>query len=58
MNVKLFTKYDNAYLLEDDLNEFIKNKNIIDIKYSTSFNSDEFEEYYSAMVIYGKLESI
>ena len=55
MKVKIFD-FEHEKDLEDSINEFIEDKNIIDIKYSVS-NSIYGEEQiycYSALIMYKK----
>ncbi len=53
MKVKIFD-FEHEFDLEKNINEFIKNKTVIDIKYSTSHFSVLDEQIYSfsAIVIY------
>ena len=53
MRVKVFD-CDNENELEDRINDFIMDKEIIDIKYQLSFNSQGEDQIYcfSAMIIY------
>lgn len=48
--IKIFLN-NSAYLLENDINNFIKSKDLIDIKYNTYGNKFDQTEY-SACVIY------
>lgn len=68
MKIKIFStsfqpaqeKYEQFALFENELNEFISNVKVIDIKYSTSAglchdaqtHVNEFVEDYSALVMY------
>lgn len=53
MRVKVFD-CDNENELEDRINDFIMDKEIIDIKYQLSFNCQGEDQIYcfSAMIIY------
>ena len=53
MKVKVFD-CDHESDLEEKINEFIENKEVIDIKYQVSIALDKEEQIYcfSAMVIY------
>ncbi len=53
MKVKIFD-YEHEFDLEKNVNEFIKSKKIVDIKYSTSHFSILDEQIYSfsALVMY------
>ena len=56
MKVKIF-EYSSVFEMsvrdmEEDINEFIKDKKIIDIKYTSCAISEEKVEYLSALVIY------
>ncbi|WP_312286884.1 sporulation protein Cse60 [Terrisporobacter sp.] len=48
--IKMFSN-NSAYSLENDINDFIKSKNLVDIKYSTYENKFNQTEY-NACVIY------
>ena len=55
MKVKLFDE-ESELDLEEDINEFISDKEIIDIKYNVALSvfSDEQIYSFSAMIIYTK----
>ena len=55
MKVKLFDE-ESELDLEDDINSFIKDKEVIDIKYSVALSVYSSEQIYSfsAMIVYIK----
>ena len=57
MKVKLFDE-ESELDLEDDINKFIQDKEVIDIKYQVSLSVFSEEQIYSfsAMIIYEKKE--
>lgn len=57
MKVKLFDE-ESELDLEDDINKFIQDKEVIDIKYQVSLSVFSEEQIYSfsAMIIYEKNE--
>ncbi len=57
MRVKIFD-FEHEFDLEKNINEFIRGKNIVDIKYSTSHFSVLDEQIYSfsALIFYSETD--
>lgn len=51
-----FIEYDNLYDLENEVNDFIEGKKIIDIKYSSYYVSNYNPQGYSVMIIYEEVD--
>jgi len=51
MKIKIISRMD-ASDFQNNVNSFIKNKNITDIKYSTSHDPISRRTHYSAMIMY------
>ena len=51
MKVKIFWGHDIGYV-ESKLNDFIADKEIVDIKFSTHYNRDNHDNVLHALVLY------
>lgn len=54
MQVKMIEFSGDIYLFEDRINDFIKDKKVIDIKYQPSLNG--IMSRYSAMILYEEID--
>ncbi|AZN76452.1 sporulation protein Cse60 [Lactobacillus acidophilus] len=57
MKVKIFTEITNTIIrhdLEDEINKFIKDKEVVDIKYQTNSSQDSAEivTTFSVLIMY------